>query len=70
MRDTIKIEVSTDEAECIYRAMNYYVEAFDEGRGDEVFRGNVEEEWRMGGILLQRLADLAFPPEEGVEELN
>ena len=70
MKDTIKIEVSTDEAECIYRAMNYYVEAFDEGRGDEVFRGNVEEEWRMSDGLLHRLADLAFPPEEGVEELN
>jgi len=61
MTDNIKIVVSPDEAECIYRAINYYVEAFDEGRGNEVFRGNVEEEWRMSDGLLHRLADLVFP---------
>ena len=29
MRDTIKIEVSTDEAECIYRALDCYVDEWE-----------------------------------------
>jgi hypothetical protein len=65
MTQIIKIEVPLDGAKCLSRAMNYYVEQFDDGRGPEVFANDFEGEWRLSSDLLHALADLAFPAEEG-----
>jgi hypothetical protein len=40
MAKTIKIEVQIDSAECLCRALDYYVERFEEGLGDDIVESN------------------------------
>ena len=60
------MEFNNKDLGVIYRALDYYTLAFDEGRGDGLVKPDrIEDEWRDSGRLLRAGSELWIPNQEG-----